>query len=98
MEGDVIVMQDVFVFEQTGVIDGKKGMSLNQALRGFQESRGLDPTLKSARLANYLVSLRKDLLHLAHACGRGCAGWRRLGGNRAAARLSCSLPRACSRS
>ena len=23
MEGDVIVMQDVFVFEQTGVIDGK---------------------------------------------------------------------------
>jgi hypothetical protein len=32
--------------------------------------RGLDPTLKSARLANYLVTLRKDLLHLAHACGR----------------------------
>ncbi len=31
--------------------------------------RGLDPTLKSARLANYLVSLRKDLLHLANACG-----------------------------
>ena len=23
MEGDVIVMQDVFVFEQTGVIDGR---------------------------------------------------------------------------
>ena len=23
MEGDVIVMQDVFVFEQTGVVDGK---------------------------------------------------------------------------
>ena len=23
MEGDTIVMQDVFVFEQTGVIDGK---------------------------------------------------------------------------
>ncbi len=32
--------------------------------------RGLDPTLKSARLANYLVTLRKDLLHLAHACAR----------------------------
>lgn len=32
--------------------------------------RGLDPTLKSARLANYLVSLRKDLLHLANACGQ----------------------------
>ena len=32
--------------------------------------RGLDPTLKAARLANYLVTLRKDLLHLAHACGK----------------------------
>ena len=31
--------------------------------------RGLDPASKAARLANYLVSLRKDLLHLAHACG-----------------------------
>jgi glutamate synthase domain-containing protein 2 len=31
--------------------------------------RGLDPTYKAARLANYLVTLRKDLLHLAHACG-----------------------------
>ena len=31
--------------------------------------RGLDPTLKSARLANYLATLRKDLTHLAHACG-----------------------------
>jgi len=31
--------------------------------------RGLDPTLKSARLANYLVTLRKDLLQLARACG-----------------------------
>ena len=30
---------------------------------------GLDPTLKSARLANYLITLRKDLLALAHACG-----------------------------
>ena len=32
--------------------------------------RGLDPTLKAARLANYLVSLRKDLGALAHACGQ----------------------------
>jgi len=32
--------------------------------------RGLDPTLKSARLANYLVTLRKDLTQLAHACGQ----------------------------
>ena len=32
--------------------------------------RGLDPTLKSARLANYVVTVRKDLLHLAHACGQ----------------------------
>ena len=31
--------------------------------------RGLDPTLKSARLANYLATVRKDLLQLAHACG-----------------------------
>ncbi len=32
--------------------------------------RGLDPTLKSVRLANYLMALRKDLLALAHACGQ----------------------------
>ena len=32
--------------------------------------RGLDPTLKSARLANYLATLRKELTHLAHACGK----------------------------
>lgn len=32
--------------------------------------RGLDPELKSARLANYLVALRKDLLSLARACGK----------------------------
>ncbi len=31
--------------------------------------RGLDPTLKSARVANYIVALRKDLLRLSHACG-----------------------------
>ena len=30
---------------------------------------GLDPTSKSSRLANYIVSLRKDLLRLAHTCG-----------------------------
>jgi glutamate synthase domain-containing protein 2 len=30
--------------------------------------RGLDPTLKSARLANYIVALRKDLLALSRAC------------------------------
>jgi len=30
---------------------------------------GLDPTLKAARLANYLLTLRKELLSLAHACG-----------------------------
>ena len=36
--------------------------------------RGLDPTLKSARLANYLVTFRKELLHLAHACGRAHPG------------------------
>ena len=31
--------------------------------------RGLDPTFKSARLANYVVALRKELLQLARACG-----------------------------
>jgi glutamate synthase domain-containing protein 2 len=31
--------------------------------------RGLDPTLKSARLANYIVTLRKELSSLSHACG-----------------------------
>ena len=31
--------------------------------------RGLDPGHKSARCANYLISLRKELLQLAHACG-----------------------------
>ncbi|MEQ1897368.1 MAG: FMN-binding glutamate synthase family protein [Vicinamibacterales bacterium] len=31
--------------------------------------RGVDPTLKSARLANYVVTLRKELLALSHACG-----------------------------
>jgi glutamate synthase (ferredoxin) len=30
---------------------------------------GLDPTLKSARLANYLVTLRKEMLQIAAACG-----------------------------
>jgi glutamate synthase (ferredoxin) len=31
--------------------------------------RGLDPTHKGARLANYVVTLRKELLQLARACG-----------------------------
>ncbi len=31
--------------------------------------RGLDPTLKAARLANYIVTLRKELLALSRACG-----------------------------
>ncbi len=30
---------------------------------------GLDPTYKGARLANYIVTLRKEILQLAHACG-----------------------------
>ena len=30
---------------------------------------GLDPTVKSARLANYLVTLRKEILQIAAACG-----------------------------
>lgn len=31
--------------------------------------RGLDPSDKATRLANYLVGLRSELLKLAHACG-----------------------------
>jgi glutamate synthase (ferredoxin) len=31
--------------------------------------RGLDPTLKSARFANYIISLRKEILQLSRACG-----------------------------
>lgn len=31
--------------------------------------RGLDPTLKAARFANYLMTFRKELLQLANACG-----------------------------
>ena len=31
--------------------------------------RGVDPTLKSSRLANYVLTLRKELIALSHACG-----------------------------
>ena len=31
--------------------------------------RGLDPTYKAARLANYIVALRKEILLLSRACG-----------------------------
>jgi glutamate synthase (ferredoxin) len=31
--------------------------------------KGLDPTSKAVRLANYIVTLRKELLHLSYACG-----------------------------
>ena len=31
--------------------------------------RGVDPTLKASRLADYVVTLRKDLLALSRACG-----------------------------
>jgi glutamate synthase (ferredoxin) len=33
-------------------------------------ARGLDPTLKAARFANYLMTFRKELLQLANACGQ----------------------------
>lgn len=33
-------------------------------------TRGLDPTLKSVRCANYLVALRKEILELSRACGQ----------------------------
>ena len=31
--------------------------------------RGLDPTLKASRLANYVLTLRKEILRLCRACG-----------------------------
>lgn len=31
--------------------------------------RGLDPSSKAARLANYLVALRKDILRISRVCG-----------------------------
>ena len=31
--------------------------------------RGLDPTDKGARLANYLITLRKEILQLCRSCG-----------------------------
>lgn len=34
-------------------------------------SRGLDPALKAVRLANYVATLRKELLALSRACGVG---------------------------
>lgn len=33
-------------------------------------TRGLDPTLKSVRLANYVANLRHEILQLARACGK----------------------------
>jgi glutamate synthase domain-containing protein 2 len=32
-------------------------------------TRGLDPTLKSVRLANYVKTLRRDLVKVSEACG-----------------------------
>jgi hypothetical protein len=32
-------------------------------------TRGLDPTVKSVRVANYIKTLRRDLLKVAEACG-----------------------------
>ncbi len=37
--------------------------------------RGLDPTIKSARLANYVLTLRKELLRLSRACGLTHPAW-----------------------
>ena len=43
-------------------------------------TRGLDPALKSVRLANYISMLRHELLQLSHACGVTHPG--RIGRNR----------------
>jgi glutamate synthase domain-containing protein 2 len=37
-------------------------------------AHGLDPTLKSARLANYVKTLRRDLLKVSEACGAAHPG------------------------
>ena len=39
------------------------------ATQGQWLMRGLDPAYKAARFANYIVTLRKELLQLSHACG-----------------------------
>ncbi|MFT7642278.1 MAG: glutamate synthase domain-containing protein 2 [Pirellulaceae bacterium] len=39
------------------------------ATQNWWLQQGLDPTLKGVRLANYVVSLRKELLQLSWACG-----------------------------
>ncbi len=39
------------------------------ATQGKWLMSGLDPAHKSTRLANYLVTLRKEILELTHACG-----------------------------
>jgi glutamate synthase domain-containing protein 2 len=39
------------------------------ATQSWWLTRGLDPTLKSVRLANYVASLRHELLQLSLACG-----------------------------
>ena len=41
------------------------GLTTHSAWR----TRGIDPGLKSVRLANYLSTLRHELLELSHACG-----------------------------
>jgi glutamate synthase domain-containing protein 2 len=41
------------------------GVTTHKAWR----QRGLDPTLKSVRCANYIVRMRKELLELSRACG-----------------------------
>jgi lipoprotein-anchoring transpeptidase ErfK/SrfK len=64
------VLLDVAGFP-AGVIDGKKGMSFAQALRGFQEARGLDTTgkldaptrqalLSQNRVSTIMVKLSAD--------------------------------------
>jgi len=39
------------------------------ATQNWWLTRGLDPSLKSVRAANYIKTLRRDLLKVAEACG-----------------------------
>ena len=40
------------------------------ATQNWWLQKGLDPTHKASRLANYVVTLRKEILDLCHACGK----------------------------
>ena len=63
MEGDVIVMQDVFVFEQTGVVEGKiqgrlKATGIRPEVRREVRDHGHPPAARPLRL--HLLAGKED--------------------------------------